>query len=63
MTRDEYKEKAVAYFNKEFIAHVNFPILLREAAITLFLKKELNTKFSLETRRRLNQLTKLGYTD
>ena len=63
MTREEYQEKAVAYFNKEFVAYANFPLLLREAAIILFMKKELDTEFSLETRRRLDQLNELSYTD
>ena len=63
MTRDEYREKSTAYFNKEFVERVNFPMLLREAAGVLFMREELDSEFSIETRRRLKQLNEIGYTD
>ena len=63
MTRDDYKEMACSYFNRAFVERVNFPILLREAAIVLFLSEELNSSFALETKRRLEELNKTGVTD
>jgi len=63
MDREEYKKEAEKVLNKEYISRATFPELLLKAAQELFLIKDMDSDFSLETRRRLEQLIKNGWTD
>jgi hypothetical protein len=63
MTRDEYREEVIRRIPGYRDYKVVFPRLLREVAIHLFTKGIFLTPLAYETRRRLLQLEKLGYTD
>ena len=63
MTREQYKKEVEAFFNKEFIERVTFPVLLMRTAEHLFMIEDMTSNVSYETRRRLKQMNESGYTD
>ncbi len=64
MTREEYKRRAAKHVTQELIDHITFPVLLREVAIALFLETDIqDTELVNETKRRFDQLERLGWTD
>lgn len=65
MTREEYcKEVNNRFPNNIFsVDSISFPVLLRKAAISLFIFNDFESELSLETHRRLKQLSELGFTD
>jgi hypothetical protein len=64
MTREEYREKLVQKgYAKAFVEKTTFPELLIRIAADLFKSKDSKSELAKETRRRLNQLANVGWTD
>ena len=63
MTREEYVQLLIKNGYSEPFTKINFPRLLMHVASDLFTKEEYHSIMADETRRRLNQLNELGYTD
>ena len=63
MTREEYVQLLIKNKYPESFTKINFLILLMHVSSILFVKEEFYSILADETRRRLNQLNDLGYTD
>ena len=66
MTRDEYKDLAIKSGISEALftaTGIFFPRILTTIATELFMRSDMTSELSLETRRRINQLNELGWTD
>ena len=67
MTRDEYRQLLREYFQDKgwelYSNHMSFPQLLNGVAVELFIRNDSQSKFAVETRRRLKQLNETGITD
>jgi len=63
MTREEYAQLLIKNGYLEPFTRINFPVLLMHVSTDLFIKEEFYSILANETRRRLNQLNELGYTD
>lgn len=67
MTRDEYRQALRDYFQDKgwemYSFHMNFPQMLKDVAVELFIKNDNNSEFAIETRRRLKQVHETGITD
>jgi len=67
MSREEYRQLLKEYFQSSgweaYSNHMNFPQLLSGVAVELFIRKDLDSTFSIETHRRLKQLQETGVTD
>lgn len=64
MTRNEYRKALLNEgYPKPFIEKTTIPELLLRISSELFIKGDLDSKIAKETRRRLTQLSNLGWTD
>ena len=68
MNRDEYRQSSKDYFQDKgweqwCSLHMNFPQMLKDIAVELFIKGDIISELSIETQRRLKQLKETGITD
>ena len=67
MNRDEYRQSLRDYFQDKgwemYSLHMNFPRMLEDVAVELFIRGDIISEFSIETNRRLRQLKETGVTD